>query len=241
MQPDEVRSSYDMVAEAYAQKFFDELSRKPFDRGLLDDFAAALNARRTLDVGCGPGHVAGYLSERGLDATGVDLSPTMIKIARRLNPEIRFELADMRNLPVADGTVGGIAAFYSLIHIPREEVPAVLLEFRRVLIPSGRLLVAVHGGSGTITTQEFMGKQVPFEAILFEKDELVDLITAAGFEVTTATVREPYEFESQTPRLYVAATYELRPTPSPAAGLRTWVTAVDQERGSGPPGVPRIR
>ncbi len=208
MQPDEVRSSYDMVAEAYAQKFFDELSRKPFDRGLLDDFAAALNARGTLDVGCGPGHVAGYLSERGLDATGVDLSPTMIKIARRLNPEIRFELADMRNLPVADGTVGGIAAFYSLIHIPREEVPAVLLEFRRVLIPSGRLLVAVHGGSGTITTQEFMGKQVPFEAILFEKDELVDLITAAGFEVTTATVREPYEFESQTTRLYVAATYE---------------------------------
>lgn len=206
MQPDEVRSSYDMVAEAYAQKFFDELSRKPFDRGLLDNFAAALNARVTLDVGCGPGHIAGYLSERGLDATGVDLSPAMIKIARRLNPEIRFEVADMRYLPAADGTVGGIAAFYSVIHIPREEVSAVLLEFRRVLIPSGRLLVAVHGGSGTITTQEFMGKQVPFEATLFEKDELIDLITAAGFEVTTATVRAPYELESQTPRLYVAAT-----------------------------------
>jgi SAM-dependent methyltransferase len=208
MQPDAVRSSYDMVAEAYAQKFFDELSRKPFDRQLLDEFAAALPTLGTLDVGCGPGHIARYLSERGLDTTGADLSLAMIKIARRLNPEIRFHVADMRNLPAADGTVGGIAAFYSVIHIPREEVPAVLLEFRRVLIPSGRLLVAVHGGSGTITTQEFMGKQVPFEAILFEKDELVDLITAAGFEVTTATVREPYEFESQTSRLYVAATRE---------------------------------
>ena len=208
MQPNEVRSSYDMVAEAYSQKFFDELSRKPFDRRLLDKFAAALPAPGTLDVGCGPGHVAGYLSERGLDATGVDLSPAMIKIARRLNPEIRFEVADMRNLPAADNTVGGVVALYSVIHIPREDVPAVLLEFRRVLILSGRLLVAVHGGSGTITTQEFMGKQAHFEATLFEKDELVDLITAAGFEVTTATVREPYEFESQTPRLYVAATRE---------------------------------
>jgi len=208
MQPDEVRSSYDMVAETYATKFFDELSRKPFDRRLLDEFAAALPARGVLDVGCGPGHVAGYLSERGLDATGVDLSPAMVEIARRLNPKIPFHEADMRELPVADSSVGGIAAFYSVIHIPRKDVPAVLLEFRRVLIPSGRLLVAVHGGSGTITSQDFMGKQAPFEATLFEKDELVDLITSAGFEVTTATIRAPYDFESQTPRLYVAATRE---------------------------------
>ena len=208
MQPDEVRSSYDMVAETYAKKFFDELSRKPFDRRLLDEFAAALPARGVLDVGCGPGHIAGYLSERGLDATGVDLSPAMVEIARRLNPEIPFHVADMRELPAADSSVGGIAAFYSVIHIPRKDVPAVLLEFRRVLIPSGRLLVAVHGGSGTITSQDFMGKQAPFEATLFEKDELVDLITSAGFEVTSATIRAPYDFESQTPRLYVAATRE---------------------------------
>jgi SAM-dependent methyltransferase len=206
MRPDDVRSSYDVVAEMYAQKFFDELDRKPFDRAMLDDFAAALNARETLDVGCGPGHIAGYLSARGLDPTGVDLSPAMIKIARQLNPKIVFEVADMRNLPAANGTVGGITAFYSMIHIPRDEVPAVLLEFRRVLIPSGRLLIAVHEGSGSVESQEFMGKQVPFEMTLFEKDELADLLTAAGFEVVAATVRPPYEFESQTQRLYAVAT-----------------------------------
>jgi SAM-dependent methyltransferase len=206
VQPDELRSSYDAVAETYSQKFFDELSRKPFDRGLLDEFAAVLPTRAALDVGCGPGHVGGYLRERGLEVTGVDLSPAMIAAARRLNPKIRFEVADMRKLPASAGAFGGIAAFYSVIHIPREEVPAVLGEFRRVVVASGRLLLGVHGGSGTLATQEFMGKQVPFEATLFEQDELVDLVTAAGFEVTTATVRAPYEFESQTPRLYVAAT-----------------------------------
>ena len=206
MRPDELRSSYDTVAETYAQKFFDELARKPFDRALLDEFAAALPAPTALDVGCGPGHLAGYLRERGLDVTGLDLSPVMIELARRLNPEIRFEVADMRRLTETDGTVGGIAAFYSVIHIPREEVPAVLREFRRVLVPAGRLLLSVHGGSGTVATHEFLGKQVPFEATLFDRDELADLITSAGFEVTNATVRAPYEFESQTPRLYVAAT-----------------------------------
>jgi hypothetical protein len=85
-------------------------------------------------------------------------------------------------------------------------VPAVLEEFRRVLVPSGRLLLAVHGGTGTVTNSDFLGEGVPFEATLFEKDELVDMLTAAELEVTMATIRPPYDFEFQTPRLYVGAT-----------------------------------
>ena len=206
MQPDDFRSSYDAVAELYAQTFFDELSRKPFDRELLDAFVALVPKASALDVGCGPGHVGRYLSERAMDVVGVDLSPTLIEVARRLNPAMRFEVADMRNMPAGDATVGAVVAFYSLIHIPRTEVPAVLREFRRVLTPSGRLLLAVHGGAGTMTSADFMGKKVPFEATLFDKNELVDLVEASGFDATIATVRQPYEFEHQTPRLYVGAT-----------------------------------
>jgi SAM-dependent methyltransferase len=206
VQPDELRSSYDAVAEPYAQRFFVELSRKPFDRDLLDAFAAVVPGATALDVGCGPGHVGRYLSGRGMDVVGVDLSPAMIEIARRLNPGMSFEVADMRSLPMSDGTTQGIVAFYSLIHIPRDEVPAVLRAFRRVLMPAGRLLLGVHGGSGTIASDEFLGKEVHFEATLFDKEELVALVEAAGFKLTSATVRAPYEFESQTPRLYVAAT-----------------------------------
>jgi SAM-dependent methyltransferase len=206
VRPDDFRSSYDAVAEVYARTFFDELSRKPFDRELLDAFAALVPQATALDVGCGPGHVGRYLSERGMDVVGVDLSPAMIEIARRLNPAMRFEIADMRSLPMADGTMGAVAAFYSLIHVPRTEVPAVLEELRRVLLPSGRLLLAVHGGTGTVTNSDFLGEGVPFEATLFKKDELVDMVRAAEFEVTMATIRQPYEFEFQTPRLYVGAT-----------------------------------
>ena len=206
MRPDEFRSSYDTVAEAYAQQFADELSRKRFERALLDEFAAALPTPTALDIGCGPGHVGKYLAERGLDVTGIDLSPVMIDLARRMNPAMRFEVGDMRVLNAGDGRVGGIVAFYSLIHIARDEVPDVLHEFIRILVPSGRMLVAVHGGSGTISRQEFLGKAVPFEATLFEKDELVAMIEAAGFDIAAATVRAPYEFESR-PR---ACTYRRR-------------------------------
>jgi trans-aconitate methyltransferase len=109
--PDEIRSSYEVVAEKYATTFFDELTRKPFDRELLDAFAALAPHSKALDVGCGPGHVGRYLSEHGLDVVGVDLSPAMIEIARRLNPAMRFEVGDMRSLPTGDGTMDAVVAF----------------------------------------------------------------------------------------------------------------------------------
>jgi trans-aconitate methyltransferase len=114
VRPDDFRSSYDAVAEVYARTFFDELSRKPFDRELLDAFAALVPQATALDVGCGPGHVGRYLSERGMDLVGVDLSPAMIEMARRLNPAMRFEVADMHSLPMADGTMARLRPFTHL-------------------------------------------------------------------------------------------------------------------------------
>jgi SAM-dependent methyltransferase len=206
VEPEDLRSSYDTVAESYAKKFFDELSRKQFDRELLERFAHECPRGRVLDVGCGPGHVGRFLGALNVAVTGIDLSPSMVDVARRLNEGMRFVVGDMRQLDCRDGEIAGIVAFYSLIHIERDGVPAVLREFHRVIAPDGRLLLAVHGGRGSITAAEFLGHRVRFEATLFELQELEELIEAAGFSVDEALQREPYEFEAQTPRLYVAAT-----------------------------------
>jgi SAM-dependent methyltransferase len=206
MEPDDVRISYDAVAESYAQRFLDELSRKPFDRDLLERFARECPRGRVIDVGCGPGHVGRFLADLGLDVTGVDLSPAMIDIARKLNGGMRFDVGDMRHLDFRDGEVMGIVAFYSLIHIARDDVPAVLRELHRVIACDGRLLLAVHGGTGSITADDFLGHQVRFEATLFELAELGGIVEEMGFRVDDALRREPYDFEAQTPRLYVAAT-----------------------------------
>jgi SAM-dependent methyltransferase len=203
---DGFRASYDAVAEAYASEFFDELSRKPFDRLLLDSFAAAIPREgRVLDVGCGPGHIARYLSDRGVNAAGVDLSPAMVDLARRLNPGLQFSTGDMRALDARPQSVAGIAAFYSVIHIPRADVPQVLDEFRRVIAVSGLLLVSVHGGTGIVHRDDFLGETVPFEATLFSIGEIVSLVERAGFWVDEARQRAPYDFEHPTPRIYVGA------------------------------------
>ena len=70
----------------------------------------------------------------------------MIEVARREHPGLRFEVGSMTDLDLADGSVTGLLAFYSLIHIPDDEIATVLAHFRRVLRPGGPLLLGFHVG-----------------------------------------------------------------------------------------------
>ena len=120
----DVQNSYDRVAAEYVQRISGELEHKPLDRQLLDRFAARVQGLGPVcDLGCGPGHVARYLHERGVPVIGIDLSPVMVEQARRLNPGIEFRQGNMLSLDVEDGAWGGIVAFYSIIHLPRQRSP----------------------------------------------------------------------------------------------------------------------
>src|SRR5215470_13761995 len=97
----DIARTYDVAAETYAATFAAELDGKPFDRGLLDRYAAALAGRGAVwDVGCGAaGHLTRYLADRGVAVSGADLSPASVAVARRCQPELTFLVADMCALP----------------------------------------------------------------------------------------------------------------------------------------------
>src|SRR5213595_657338 len=81
------QTSYDRVADEYVRRIFDELQHKPLDRQLLDRFAARVrDFGPACDMGCGPGHVARYLHESGVQVCGADLSAAMVERAGRLTP-----------------------------------------------------------------------------------------------------------------------------------------------------------
>src|SRR5271166_175499 len=106
---EQVQEAYDRVAAEYAQRIFGELEHKPLDRQLLDRFAARVQGLGPVcDLGCGPGHVARYLDERGMQVTGLDLSAVMVEQARRLNPGIDFRHGNMFSMDIEDGAWGGI-------------------------------------------------------------------------------------------------------------------------------------
>jgi 2-polyprenyl-3-methyl-5-hydroxy-6-metoxy-1,4-benzoquinol methylase len=111
--------SYDRVASVYAERIGDELAGKPLDRALLTSLAEEVGTSGPIaDVGCGPGHVARYLHERGASVIGIDLSPEMIAVAQRLHPGLLFQQGSMLSLATSDETWGGIVALYSIIHLP---------------------------------------------------------------------------------------------------------------------------
>jgi len=74
-----VRSSYDVVATAYADHLVEELHGLPFETWLLDRVLAHASGQPVVEVGSGPGHVTAYLADGGADATGIDLSPAMVR------------------------------------------------------------------------------------------------------------------------------------------------------------------
>ncbi len=146
------------------------------------------------------------LFDRGVAVAGLDLSGEMVACARRLNPEIRFEQGDLRRLPTPDHDWAGILAFYSIIHLARADVAPTLLEWRRVVKPSGSLLLAVHLGEEPRHVDEWWGKQVDVDFEYFQTGELVRDLESAGWRIDEATERDPYPgVETQTRRVYILA------------------------------------
>jgi SAM-dependent methyltransferase len=202
----ELQVGYDRVAEHYATEYFEELKRKPFDCHLLDGFAKSLSgAGEVCELGCGPGQVARYLKDRGVNMRGVDLSPEMVRVATRLNPDIHFQQGDMLSLSLDDDSLAAVVLFYSIIHIKREDVTRALEEIKRVLSPGGRLFFAFHGGEGELHRDEWYGETVSIDFRLFQGSEMSGYLEASGFEEIEVAERPPYPFEYPTNRLYVFA------------------------------------
>jgi SAM-dependent methyltransferase len=204
---DATRESYDEIAEEYVRRIAGELAQKPLDRHLLNRFAEEMRGRGVVaDLGCGPGHVARYLHDQGIEMLGIDLSPAMIRLARDRNAGVDFRVGDMRALDLPDEALAGIVAFYSLIHIAPEEHARTLRELRRVLRPGGMLLLGFHVGTEVLHVEELWERKVRLDFRFFPPAEISAGLAEAGFRVLESVEREPYEgAEHASRRCYLLA------------------------------------
>jgi len=204
----ELQRSYDLVASAYAEEFKDELGHKPFDRKMLEWLVEKTAGRGTIcDMGCGPGQIARYLHDLGASVCGIDLSDEMVRVAATSHPQITFMQGDMLKLDkIPDNSYAGIAAFYSIIHVPKPAVVSALTELKRLLMPEGVLLLTHHIGKEIVHRDEFLGEQVSLDFIFFETHEMTDYLTQAGFLLDEVIERDPYpNVEYPSRRAYIFA------------------------------------
>lgn len=156
---------------------------------MIDDFAErCLNARLgpVVDVGCGAGRVSAHLAARGVDVFGLDLSPGMIDVARRTYPHLRFQVGAMEELSIPDATLGGLLAWYSLIHTAPDGLPAVVSQFARVLKTGAWLLTAFQVGDGACVERSgAYGHPVTFMNYRHAAQHGNAVLDAGGFEIHT--------------------------------------------------------
>jgi SAM-dependent methyltransferase len=213
---EQVRADYDRIAGEYARRIFNELKGKPKDCELLLRFASLIGDRgEVCDMGCGPGHVARFLRDAGMRASGLDLSPSMLEQARRLNPDIEFREDNLLSLSLADGALAGITAFYAIVNIPETLLGGVFDEMLRVLQPGGLLLLAFHVGGEVLRPEDLFGTKVAIEFYHFDRGRIEMLLEEAGFTIEEVVERDPYapEVEYQSRRAYIFARKPLLPTP----------------------------
>jgi SAM-dependent methyltransferase len=203
---DGVRRSYDAVASDYAAQFSDELSHKPLDRALLAAFVEQTPEGAPIaDLGCGPGHVAAWLTEHGTRAVGIDLSPGMIDVARRAHPEVEYRVGDVLSLPASDGEFGSALAFYSVIHLRPDELRPAFEEVRRVVRADGLFLVSFHVGTEVRHRDEWWDREVDLDFRFLEPETVIGHLEGAGFVLDARLERGNYPQEVETQRAYLLA------------------------------------
>jgi ubiquinone/menaquinone biosynthesis C-methylase UbiE len=184
---EDTRTSYDTVAASYADQVRNLLDETPEERAVLALFADLVSSRgggSVADVGCGPGRITAHLRQLGVDAFGIDLSPGMIEVARRDHPGLRFELGSMTDLGLGDGSMAGLVAWYSLIHIPDTEIDTVFQHFHRVLQPGGPLLLSFHvGDESKVKTEGYGGHPMKVHVHRRRHSQMIGWLNEAGFTV----------------------------------------------------------
>lgn len=202
-----IEDLYDTIAADYSEKFCGEYEKKPEDQEALRRFAKEIEDNQPVwDFGCGPGQTAAYLKNLGVEISGMELSEKMLDQARANHPDIPFRKGDMLELEFKDDSIAGIVAFYAIVHFTETQVGTAFREMARVLKPGGIILLTFHIGEESIHVQEFLGKKVDIELMLFKTEFIENCLKKNGFEILDVINREPYpEVEYETRRAYVFA------------------------------------
>jgi ubiquinone/menaquinone biosynthesis C-methylase UbiE len=178
-----VRDAYASRGAEYVELFGTIEAAAEIDRERVLAWAQGVDGP-ILDVGCGPGQWTSFLHDHDVEIEGVDPVAAFIEEARRRHPGVPYRSGDAHRLDVDETSLGGVLAWFSLIHIEPERIDKPLTEFARCIRPGGGIAVGFFEGP----------ELAPFDhavttAYFWPIEELSERVEHAGFAVTESHAR----------------------------------------------------
>ena len=205
-----VTKGYDRVGGLYAEQAVQSRTedRLRYESTLVEGLPAGAGV---LDLGCGAGVPTTRRLARHFKVTGVDISGRQIARARRSVPGASFIHGDMTKLDMPAGSFDGVAAFFSIIHVPREEHLGLLEAIEAWLRPGGLFVAAMSAGAKEATfARDWLGAPMYWSG--FDSETNKRLTETAGLELISARV-ESYDDDGLPGRFL----WVLARKPSPAS------------------------
>jgi cyclopropane fatty-acyl-phospholipid synthase-like methyltransferase len=196
-----VARGYDRAAERYAR--LEGEIEWPRMRWLGDLLARLPAGSPVLDLGCGSGIPATKAIAERHTAVGVDISARQIELAQANVPAAEFRRADLLSLEFPPGSFDAVVAFYTLDHIPREQLPPLLARLSRWLRPGGFLLFTVEVDDQPGVVGQWLG--VPMFFSSFDAATTRRLVQGAGFEILREEIEAQLEGGREVSYLWVLA------------------------------------
>lgn len=142
---DDVTTTYGRLAGRYIELFDNIDSVHPDDIAFIERHLGGASGR-VIDVGCGPGQLTAHLRSLGLDAAGIDPVPEFIEHARVAHPDAEFEVGSLADIAGRGTSAAGVLAWYSLVHLPPDEMGRALTITAQLIEPGGSLVIGCFDG-----------------------------------------------------------------------------------------------
>ncbi|OGZ29778.1 MAG: hypothetical protein A2931_00585 [Candidatus Niyogibacteria bacterium RIFCSPLOWO2_01_FULL_45_48] len=175
---------YTWSAYRELQNEYNNFALKETGKPWWEEFAKRLRrGHKVLDLGCGSGVPARFLSGHGLRVVGVDVSGDMVTLARKQDPQGVFFRAEMDEIRWPMYSFGGVCSFFSFLHLPKRRVKKLIRDIHEWLLPGGVFAVTIVEGEGEGLCENFMGRGIPIYLSYYKQPEFCDMLRVAGFTV----------------------------------------------------------
>jgi SAM-dependent methyltransferase len=161
------------------------------------DAVAALEPRRALEVGCGPGDFAARLQAAGIEVVALDQSEQMVELARGQGVDAR--VGDVQALPFADREFDVAVANFMLYHVP--DLDRGLAELARV---APRLVAATNGYDQLREMWDLVGRDLGERRTIFMRETGEALLRTHYDDVRLIDLPATVEMSADDMRHYIA-------------------------------------